>query len=143
MSLKHFIKGFEIDADSLENSDLIIQAQKVMGKRLYTMANRVFREYTESRDEAVSGGYFKFAMVLGDSAFSSKHDVDYLWERMGQLYGTNKASSDFIKRVLGTICMLAVARDPRPWAYKDDPDKKKKVADDEIPDATEYFIMRR
>ena len=145
--LKHFMKRFTVEASSLEVSDLLTKAKFKMGLKLYGMAERVFKEYVETRDESLSQGYFKFAMILGDSGFASKGDVDYLWKRMHEIYAQPgvkaKDSEDYVKRVLGTICMLSVAKDGRAWLFKDDPEKKKKLADDEIPDATEYFLERK
>lgn len=135
--LKHFQKKFNIDAESLESSQLIVKAKRNMGSKLYGMAIRVFTEYVESRDISDSGGYFKFAMAMNDS---TKRDSDYLWDRMIQIYGVGKQSEDYIKRILGTICMICVAKEGRRWLYKDDPDKKQKLEIGEIPTATEYFL---
>ena len=142
MSLKHFNRSFKIDPIGLDESDILSKAKKEMGKPLYGMANRVFSEFVQRQDESISAGYFKFAFIIGDSGQAPKKDVDYLWQRMEEIYGTSDRSYDFIKRVLGTICMKCVAEDKRQWVYRDDMDKKKKLASGDIPDATEYWVVK-
>ena len=42
--------------------------------------------------------------------------------------------------MLGTVCMMCVIRDPRPWVYRDDMERQEKLDNNEIPDANEYWI---
>jgi len=139
--LRHFQRRFQVCPVSLGESDLLNKAKKEMGVKLYNMAVRVFTEYVGSIDESVSAGYFKFAFVIGESGQAPKKDVDYLWNRMVEVYGDEKRSVDHIKRVLGTICMMVVADDPRNWVYRDDMDKKFKIAQGQVPEATEYWVV--
>lgn len=140
MPLRHFYKTFFVEASALETSDLLQKSKQKMGSKLFNMAVRIFTEYVSSRTREKSGGYFHFGMILGDSGQASKKDVDYLWSRMYEIYGKRPDSHDLINRILGTICMMCVAGDPRKWAYKDDMDKQEKLYNNEIPDANEYFI---
>jgi len=140
MPLKHFYRTYFVEASSLEDAGILQKARKRMGMKLYNMAIRVFTEFITNQDENKSGGYFHFGIALGESAKSPKKDVDYLWRRMIELYGDGDEANDTIRRVLGTICMMCVAKDSRTWCFKDDMDKKEKLEHNEIPDANEYFI---
>ena len=139
--LKRFDRNFVICPHELENSDIIINAKHKMGTRLYNMANRVFREYIEKQDKNISGGYFRFAFVVGESGQAPKKDVDYLWNRMVQVYGDSESSYAVIKKVLGTICMIQVGYNNRKWLCSIDPEKRVKVANNEVPDATAYWMV--
>jgi hypothetical protein len=140
MPLKHFYKSFYIEPKTIENSEFLIHNRNKMGEKLYGMAKRVFTQYITEQDENYSGGYFHFGMILGNSGQASKRDVDYLWRRMKEVFGESDESYDIINRVLGTICMMCVASDSRPWVYRDDMDRQEKLDNNEIPDANEYFI---
>lgn len=142
MPLRHFYKPFFINPDDIENSHFIIHNRKKIGEKLYGMAKRVFTEFISSRDENYSGGYFHFGMILGNAGLASKKDVDYLWHRMKEIYGDTDLANDMINKILGTICMICVANDYRTWVYKDDMERKEKLANNEIPDANEYFIAK-
>lgn len=138
--LRHFQRSKKIDSDSLENSKLLTQAKKPMGAKLYNRIMKYFTKYVADRDIEVSGGYFKFAMVIGNKVENQK-EADYIWNEMLLIFGDDSESVNHIKRVLGTMLMLSVVNDDRKWCYKDDPDKKLKVKADEIPDPTEYFCF--
>lgn len=140
MPLKNSQRSYFIDAESFENSEFVRVAKKKIGIKLYDMAIRVFSEFIASRDESKSKGYFVFAAIVGRNGQASKHDVDYLWQRMIEIYGKDEVADDTIHRVLGTICMICVARDPRKWVYVEDADKSSKLAKDKIPDPNQYFI---
>lgn len=109
------------------------------------MIVRIFTEYVASQDENDSGGWFIFAKVQGDSP---KRDIDYMWRRLEEVYHITEELPEamqedrwnVITRSLGTICMMCVARDPRPWVYIYDIDHKIKVENGEIPEANRYFI---
>jgi hypothetical protein len=138
MSLKHFQKTYSISPKTLE--DALENERKRMGEKLFGMAVRVFTEYISTRKEENSGGYFQFAFIMGRMGQAPKKDVDYLWKRMIDIYGTGDIAGDTIHKVLGTICMMCVAKDPRNWVFVEDPEKKEKLDRDEIPSANEYFI---
>ncbi len=140
MPLRHSERTFFIDPELLEKSDFIITAQKKMSMPTYDMAVRIFTEFISSREESKSGGYFQFAHIVGHSGQATKKDVDHLWERMMDIYGSDAAGEDAIHRILGTICMACVAKDPRPWVYVEDMDKQDKLSKREIPAANQYFI---
>lgn len=143
MPLKNFQKTFSISPDKLEKSDFIKNAQKKMGMSTYNKAKRIFTEYISSRNIVNSGGYFQFAFIIGESGQAPKKDVDSLWERMENIYGTDKIGYETIKRVLGTICMICVANDSRCWFYKEDMEKREKKMHDEKPDANEYWMVEK
>lgn len=138
--LKEFTKTYPIDATSMEKSGLVLKAKKDMGTKLFNMSKRVFKEFIQTKDRSLSGGYFKFAFVVGDSGQAPKKDVDYLWNRMVEIYGDSQESVNHIKRVLGTVCMICVAGDSRSWFCRIDPEKKEKLAVGQIPEATEYWM---
>lgn len=140
MPLKNATKPFFISSDVLEESEFIRVAKKKMGIKLYDMAIRVFTEYISQKDETKSGGYFQFAHIVGHAGQAPKKDVDYLWDRMIEVYGDDEAGEDTIHRVLGTICMICVTKDPRTWVYVEDMEKRDKLLKREIPNANEYFI---
>lgn len=140
MPLKHYRRSYFIDPESFEQAELIVQAQKKMKPALYTLAISVFTRFIHDRDVDVSRGYFKFASIMGYSQADRSPQVHELWEGMAQAYGRDAAASDTIHRVLGTICMICVAKDPRKWVYVEDEDKKQKLSLDKIPDPNQYFI---
>jgi len=59
---------------------------------------------------------------------------------MNEIFGNTKEANNYINRCLGTVLMATVAEDQRCWYYKDDPEKKVKLEDEEIPDPNQYFI---
>ena len=140
MPLRHYQKAFFVDPSSFEESEFVRIAKKKMGEKLYNMAVRVFSDFIATREEEKSKGYFVFASIVGHNGSASKHDVDYLWQRMIEIYGKDEAADDTIHRVLGTICMICVAKDKRKWVYVEDADKNLKLSKDKIPDPNQYFI---
>jgi hypothetical protein len=139
VSLRHFYKKFKVDPDDLEDSDLMVQARSKMGEKLYGMAVRVLTEFVEKQERAIGAGYFQYAFIMGHSGKAPKGDVDYLWKRMIEKYGDDDKP---INMILGTLCMIVVARDDRGWVYKDDLDKKAKKDVGQVPDANEYWIVK-
>lgn len=140
MPLKHYCRNYFIDPDSFERADIIIQAKKKMKPELYTLALTVFTSFIHDRDEDVSRGYFKFASIMGYTRADRSPLVHELWEGMANTYGRDEAADDMIHRILGTICMICVAKDPRKWVYVEDEDKQKKISLDKVPDPNQYFI---
>ena len=77
-------------------NNLDVPLKKKIGIKLYDMAIRVFSEFIASRDESKSKGYFVFAAIVGRNGQASKHDVDYLWQRMIEIYGKDEVADDTI-----------------------------------------------
>ena len=134
------MKNFEIDAELMEGSALIKQSKKVMGLPLYNKIVKYCAKYIDSREVDISGGYFKFGMVIGNNVANQKM-ADNIWSEMIDKYGDDADATKHIKKVLGTILMICVANDSRQWVYKDDPDKQIKKQKDEVPEPTEYFMF--
>jgi hypothetical protein len=120
MPLKHATRTFFIEPDVIEGVNLMSSAKKKMGLSTYNMAIRIFTDFVKTRDVNKSGGYFEFAHIIGHSGQASKKDADHLWNRMLDIYGRDEAGDDIVHRILGTICMIAVAKDPRTWVYVED-----------------------
>lgn len=140
MPLRHYQKAYFVDPDAFENSEFLKVARKKMGQPLYDKAVQIFSDFIATRDKDKSGGYFIFASVVGNHGGAPKEDIDSLWSQMIDKYGKSEEADDTIHRVLGTICMVCVARDPRKWVYVEDADKQSKLSNDKIPEPNKYFI---
>ena len=140
MPLRHYRRAFFIDPDKFEHSDLLISARQKMGSDLYDLAFHVFTTFIAHQDAERSAGFFKFAFIVGEQSAQHFPDVKALWNGMLHAYGRGDAADDAIHRILGTICMICVARDPRRWVYVEDEDKHQKLACDKIPEPNQYFI---
>ena len=140
MPLKHYKRQFFIDPEKFEEANLIKVAKKKMGSELYELAEKIFTKYIQERDVDKSAGYFKFAFIMGTTNAQRSEEVRKLWEGMSKKYGRDEASDDSIHRILGTICMICVAKDPRKWVYVEDEDKRYKLSMDKVPDPNQYFI---
>ena len=75
-------------------------------------------------------------MLLGEKGLLPKVDYDYCWDNIWKQY----PDIDHSKRVLGTILMHCFALSDRYWLFIDDPEKKQKIKDGDIPEVTEYFL---
>ena len=140
MPLKHYSRRFFVDPDKFEESEFIRVAKKKMGKELYDLAVSVFSEFIRNQDKDKSGGYFIFASIMGIHNYQKCLAIRQLWNGMTEKYGNTEEADDTIHRVLGTICMICVARDPRRWIYVEDEDKRLKLSLDKVPEPNKYFI---
>lgn len=135
-------RTFKIFESDFTDTKFMKKIQRDLGVKLFHECEQVFSDYlNHCVDENQSNGFFVFGKIVRDEKLGIGKRISNVWSQMEGIYGKGKINDDHIRRVLGTICMLQVIRDDRQWACKQDIDKKEKLMDGEIPDATEYWIL--
>ena len=136
MPLKLALATKLINPMKLMESDIMFKAHQTLGERVFNSMIRRLVVFVNSRKQECSGAYTIFAIGLGNEGIIAKTDYDYLWEKAITVYG----DTDLAKRFLGTMLMYCFAIDSRNWLFIQDPEKSKKLSENEIPDATKYFL---
>ena len=136
MPLKLALASKLMDPIKLMESDIMFKAHQKLGERVFNSMVRRFIIFVNSRKVECSGAYTIFAIGLGEQGVIAKTDYDYLWEKAIIVYG----NTDMAKRFLGTMLMYCFAIDSRNWLFIQDPEKNKKLSENEIPEATKYFL---
>jgi hypothetical protein len=124
----------------LSESELIEVAKKKMGET-YDFAVQLFSDYIKEVDPNKSGGWVKFAVIVGHHHKAPTEDVHRLWQEAMKIYGEDDRGIVHIKMILGTICMMCFELDNRKWIVGLDPDRKAKKKVGEVPEAAQYWLM--
>ena len=136
MSLKSPFSNVLMKTNFLENSPMFRKARSFLGdKVLNSIANR-FSKYVNQRPNVEDTGYTIFGIALGVNGIMPHADLDYAWTKAIECFGDN----DEAKKFLGSMLMKAFVDDDQNWLFIQDPEKAKKQADGDIPEATQYFL---
>ena len=128
-----------IDSVKWRQKDIITSCVKKINIRSFNMLERILGTYVKNRDQNISGGFFKLGMIIGDSPEAPGKDVDRLWDRMTDKYGTDKYGIEAIKKTLGTLLMILIAEDTRNWVWEPDPEKIERQIRGEKPEGNIYY----
>ena len=138
--LREITKGAR-PIEGLDKSGLVLVAKSKM-KGTFDFAVELFSEHIKKVKKENSGGWIKFAVIVGHRHQAPTEDVKRLWDEMMSIYGDDERSIIHIKMILGTICMMCFAQDKREWWVKLDPEKNLKKSLGEVPDAAVYFLKQ-
>lgn len=135
MPLKHVMSDKIMDSNILMKAPIMLKAFNLLGSKTWnSMISKLsdFIEDKASKDQT----YHIFAIAFGDTGQLPKGHYDYLWQKAIEVYG----DSNEAKRFLGTFQMYCISLSKYNWLFIQDPEKKQKIAEGEIPDVTEYFV---
>ena len=111
---------------------------KINGNSI-SMIERIFTKFVENRDQSKSGGFFKLAMIIGETYMTSEAHHKRIWDSMIKGYGDDENGINTIKMTLGTLLMIITAEDDYHWVWEPDPEKNEKKARNEKPDGNIYY----
>ena len=136
------IYGNEVKPKKFEDAPIIIRARTQIGERSWGSMVRRVSEYVERKGadslERGESSYHIFAIAMGQQGNMPAGDLNYVWGKAVEVFG----DSDEAKRFLGTLQMYCFAMSEYNWVYIEDPEKKKKLAVGDIPEATQYFMEK-
>lgn len=135
MPLKYVMSDKLTDPNKLIQAPIMSKAINVLGKRTWDSMVWKLHDFIEDR-ASKDQTYHIFAIAFGDTGQLPKAHYDYLWENAIKVYG----DSNEAKRFLGTFQMYCMCLSKYNWLFIQDPEKRQKIAEGEIPDVTEYFV---
>lgn len=134
---------FEIDPTVLEKKFSVFIARSKKENIYQDIVD--ICNYSIMRRFEPKGSFLVFGMVFGESA-ELKDKADNIWNRLWISYN-GAANEDqvfnFLKKSLGVMLMIEIAKDEAIWEFEPDPDKKSKLANNDTPDAAIYNIRKR
>lgn len=136
MPLGHATRRYVLDPEKLHKADILIRVKKDLGAKNFNLVREKISNFIREADILDNRGYTTFSMLMGEKGKMPQIDFSYCWDIVWEHYPDN----DHCKRVLGTILMHCFALESRNWLFVDDIEKSKKLSDEEIPLATQYFL---
>jgi len=136
MPLGHATGGYVLDPEKLHKADILIRVKKDLGENDFNEVKNKISHFIKIANFLENRGYTTFSMLMGEKGKMPEVDFSFCWDIVWKYY----PDDNHCKRVLGTILMHCFALEDRSWLFVDDIDKSRKLSDEEIPLATQYFL---
>ncbi len=147
-----FKKGtsFQIDETKIAKRS-VVPMTKITSTMSSWSGNSIMQDCIVLCNKSISSrtkpknSFLVFGMVFGEHA-EDQEAADAIWNDLWILYNgkdDEKGVFDFLRKLLGSILMIQIAKNNGIWEFEQDPDKALKLSAEEKPDAAIYNLRKK